>query len=536
MLFTIRKPTAAQLQSFFEKNKNSPFSYPETGFSKEKSPEGYDVDFNEIRLGEGQQVFEKAKIAIQNWQQFPADWCFIGPNIPPIAVEQVVSMSAKVLGTWWSNLAKIVYLIENERQFGFAYGTLEAHVERGEELFLVDWRADGSVWYSIRAFSKPKIWATKINYPFARALQKRFVRDSRLAMFGLVNDIHPANFSKNNFDKKIDTGRSPAPIDNDLIRSKSIDYLNGWLFSLIGLAAWLVAFFLIKPNFLAGEWPFLIFAFAALVCSPMAFQLAENALGRSPISQFLRKIQLPAALPILIVPTIHKIPEIGAWLMVPWFCCTVLAAVWGSLFLFHNGKTGSFLQNLPKTTIAFGLIFMAIGGAWLLAAAFEWQPMGFDPVIVFLTAIHFHFAGLILPILTGLAAEKLPGQLAHFACLGVLFGVPLTAAGITASQFQAGPQLEILAATWMATAGLLVAILHAKLFLLPQKWHGKGLFATSAACLAGGMLLAFLYGVRSVWPTPGLDIPWMRALHGTLNSLGFAGFGLAGWIFFKGKS
>ncbi len=536
MLFSLLKPTAERCLIFLEKNRDSPFSYLEIGFSKDGSPDGYDVDFNEIRLGEGPAVFEKAKIALQNWRQFPADWCFIGPEKPPIAVEQVVTMSAKVLGTWWTNVARIVYLVENERQFGFAYGTLAAHVERGEELFLVDWRADDSVWYSVRAFSRPKILPTKINYPFARELQKRFVRDSRLAMFAEANELLEVDFFKKNFDKKMDTGRSPAPVNDDLIRSKSTTYVSSWLLTLIGFVVWLAAFVLIKPNFLAGEWPFLILAFAALVCSPMAFDLAENALGGSPVSRFLRKIQLPAAVAILFVPSVHKNPEIGAWLVVPWFCCTVLAAVWGTDFLFFKKRAGGFLENLPATTIGFGLVFMAIGGAWLLAAGFEWQPMGFDPVIVFLTAIHFHFAGLVLPILTGLAAQKLPGRLAHFACLGVLGGVPLTAAGITASQFQAEPWLEILAASWMATAGVLTAILHGQLVFLPEKWHGKTLFAISAMCLAGGMVLAFLYGIRSIWPTPGLDIPWMRALHGTLNSLGFAGFGLTAWMFMRASS
>ena len=163
-------------------------------------------------------------------------------------------------------------------------------------------------------------------------------------------------------------------------------------------------------------------------------------------------------------------------------------------------------------------------------------PMGFDPVIVFLTAIHFHFAGLILPILTGLAAQKRPGILANVACLGVLGGVPLTAAGITASQFRAGPWLEVFAATWMAVSGLLTAILHVKILFLSKNWSGKWLFGVSSAALATGMLLAFLYGIRSVVPTPGLDIPWMRALHGSLNSIGFAGIGLVGWMFFSKNS
>jgi hypothetical protein len=47
--------------------------------------------------------------------------------------------------------------------------------------------------------------------------------------------------------------------------------------------------------------------------------------------------------------------------------------------------------------------------------------------------------------------------------------------------------------------------------------------------LAAGMFLAMLYGARAYLPPDGLDIPWMRALHGTGNALGFGLAGLLAW-------
>ncbi len=74
------------------------------------------------------------------------------------------------------------------RRFGFAYGTLPAHVEQGEERFTVERHANGEVWYDLRAFSKPRYWPVRIGKPLARRLQRRFVRDSQRAMLAAVKE------------------------------------------------------------------------------------------------------------------------------------------------------------------------------------------------------------------------------------------------------------------------------------------------------------------------------------------------------------
>ena len=71
--------------------------------------------------------------------------------------------------------------------FGFAYGTLPSHIERGEERFLVECDpVDGSVWYDILAFSQPRHVLAKLGYPYVRRMQKRFGRDSAAAMLRAI--------------------------------------------------------------------------------------------------------------------------------------------------------------------------------------------------------------------------------------------------------------------------------------------------------------------------------------------------------------
>jgi uncharacterized protein (UPF0548 family) len=75
-----------------------------------------------------------------------------------------------------------VYVVDEPRRFGFAYGTLREHVERGEERFLVEHRPDDGVWYDLFAFSTPQHVLARLASPIGRALQRRFAHDSMAAM------------------------------------------------------------------------------------------------------------------------------------------------------------------------------------------------------------------------------------------------------------------------------------------------------------------------------------------------------------------
>lgn len=50
---------------------------------------------------------------------------------------------------------RVVYTVDQEREVGFAYGTLPGHPLEGEESFTLERRDDDSVWLVVRAFSRP---------------------------------------------------------------------------------------------------------------------------------------------------------------------------------------------------------------------------------------------------------------------------------------------------------------------------------------------------------------------------------------------
>lgn len=212
--WSVHPPDARRIERFLAAQRDANFSYQEIGGSEDGAPAGYNLDHNRVQLGSGAADFEAACAVLRAWRMFPAPWTRIAPTAAPIAVGQVIAMQANALGLWWLNACRIVYVIDEKtsasgsssargegagagpavaRRFGFAYGTLEAHVEQGEERFSVEQLADGSVWYDLRAFSRPRFWPVRLAKPVARALQRRFVRESLAAMQRDVRAGVPAN-------------------------------------------------------------------------------------------------------------------------------------------------------------------------------------------------------------------------------------------------------------------------------------------------------------------------------------------------------
>ncbi len=72
--------------------------------------------------------------------------------------------------------ARVVYVVDDLRRKGFAYGTLPGHPESGEESFIVEQTDDGSVWLEISAFSRPANAWWWLVYPVLRLSQAFYTR------------------------------------------------------------------------------------------------------------------------------------------------------------------------------------------------------------------------------------------------------------------------------------------------------------------------------------------------------------------------
>lgn len=187
-MFLITRPPEKEIRKFLESQNNQPFSYTEIGETRTATAtEGYAIDNNRARLGTGRTTFDKAVEAVKNWKMFDIPWFDIYFDNPSLEVGKTVALLIRHFGFWSLNAARIVYILQESdeeiERFGFAYGTLAEHGERGEERFSVEYlKADESVWYDLYAFSKPNHLLSKLGYPVSRYLQKQFATESKAAM------------------------------------------------------------------------------------------------------------------------------------------------------------------------------------------------------------------------------------------------------------------------------------------------------------------------------------------------------------------
>ena len=180
MLF---RASPSRVRAFLDRQRSLPLTYDAVGATaRGETPPGFDSDHNRQLLGRGATTFEHAKAAVRAWTMFPRPWTAIEPEHAPIETKGVVAVHVRLLGLWWLNASRIVYVVDEPRRFGFAYGTLPGHAEHGEERFLVEWLPDDTVWYDLRAFSKPRHVLARLVYPITRAYQRRFGRASKAAM------------------------------------------------------------------------------------------------------------------------------------------------------------------------------------------------------------------------------------------------------------------------------------------------------------------------------------------------------------------
>jgi hypothetical protein len=300
--------------------------------------------------------------------------------------------------------------------------------------------------------------------------------------------------------------------------------------ALMGLVAW-VAFVVARVSDLRDEgWSRALLLFAALVLVPLALELLADEEESAPTDRWFRlasALQLPAALLLAVASWLPAGGVAGAAAL-PWVLLTFLFAAIGVVRL----RQGGLAREMDRLCADVALGFSAVGGVWVLADRTGYSPLGFSPAIVSLTAVHFHYSGLILPLVAGLVQRELFFlRLSSRAAVGVILGVPAVAVGITATQLGWGMSLERAAACGLALAGMAVAILQVRIALEGRLALGsRVLLGIGGASLFIGMVFAVVYALRGIFAgTAGLDLPQMRLIHGTVNALGFALCSVLGW-------
>ena len=176
-MFALRRPDAEHLSHFLARQRTAPLTYSEEGATLgDVLPAGYHHDRSSIVVGTGDAAWIKAKQGIDRWEAAAAAGITIEPAGAPITVGATVAIITRVGPVHVLAACRIVAVVDEPDRYGFAYGTLPAHPEEGEELFLVTRAVDGTVRFEITAFSRPHDLPTRLGGPVARRVQQHTSR------------------------------------------------------------------------------------------------------------------------------------------------------------------------------------------------------------------------------------------------------------------------------------------------------------------------------------------------------------------------
>ena len=175
---------------FVEAASGLDLTYPEIGASWiGELPHGYVPGISRAVVGSGRGAYEAGIEAMAAWQHFDLGW--VRPlERPPLAEGSLIAFSARSFGLTVLNACRVVRVSPTRTgpSFGYSYGTVGAHAERGEERFLLEFdETSGDVVYSMHAFARHARWWSTLGGPVVQRLRRKFRDDSTALMRRLVS-------------------------------------------------------------------------------------------------------------------------------------------------------------------------------------------------------------------------------------------------------------------------------------------------------------------------------------------------------------
>jgi len=271
----------------------------------------------------------------------------------------------------------------------------------------------------------------------------------------------------------------------------------------------------------------LLFLLAPLVIAPLGLGLIvfQEGLPSSLLTAAIRLQPIGGALAVLAF--LLPIGLAAAILAVAWLLVCAIAA-FGALAFLVMGR--SLHPERLATAAAVG--FMAFGAVWLVLSRAGIAPIGLSPIIVEMTAVHFHFTGFAATLIAALLLVRLRAnrgiarRVGTGASLLLVIGSPVLAMGWATPVHVLQVAGAILVATGVVAAS---AVMFFRAASLVQSTGARVLLRLSAFAPLLPMVLAVEYSARHVFGFPTLDIQGMALIHGDLNALGFSLLGLVAW-------
>lgn len=194
-MYLLRPPSDDRLHRFLAEAEALPLTYSEVGASRGTTtpPPGFQRNHIRAPLGHGEEAFRRAVVALHRWAMYDMSWVRLVPAHPPVETGSHVVMLVSHFGFRSLFACRVVYAYDEDdaagRRAGFGIGTLDGHLERGEERFSVEWdRATDSVEYELFSFTRAGRFLVRLGGPLSRGKQRQFARESAGWMQRAVSD------------------------------------------------------------------------------------------------------------------------------------------------------------------------------------------------------------------------------------------------------------------------------------------------------------------------------------------------------------
>jgi len=270
---------------------------------------------------------------------------------------------------------------------------------------------------------------------------------------------------------------------------------------------------------------------AMWVVTPLALELAATptAAGRHPFIYRAATVGWPIAAASTTVAFLFPAGRLAALLSIPWILFAALVAGFGLLRCYR--RKGARLR-LADLCIDIGLVYLLLAARWLWMSRAGIQPPKVSPLIVALTAIHFHYTFFAATLLVGFLGQRLvehPRETVKRsyvpAALGILIGPLLVATGINKEL----PAMEVCGAVLIVVALIATAVLTvscaARTVSHPT---ARRLLQGASLALSIAMLLAACFAIAKYANSAPLSLQQMIRSHGPLNAMFVVG-SLIGW-------
>jgi uncharacterized protein (UPF0548 family) len=171
-VFSLTKPTPDALSRLVAQQSNRELTYPEHGATAGDMPPGYHLDEWETDLGPfSQATFDRLADALRRWRVQTGSGLTIFPA-EPVRPGLSFALWFRLPGAYATAAGRVVYVTREPDRTGFAYGTLPAHPEQGEEAFHLVRQGDRLL-FRVRAFSRPRHPLVRLGAPVSRVLQRK---------------------------------------------------------------------------------------------------------------------------------------------------------------------------------------------------------------------------------------------------------------------------------------------------------------------------------------------------------------------------